>query len=91
VLLGIGWNFMFVGATALLTASHTPTERTKAQAANDVIVFGSVAMTSLASGAIHHLFGWAVLNYAVLPALALALVALAWLARRRAAGLPQPA
>jgi MFS family permease len=91
VLLGIGWNFMFVGATALLTASHTPAERTKAQAANDVIVFGSVAVTSLASGAIHHLFGWAVLNYAVLPALALALAALAWLARRRAAGLPQPA
>ena len=91
VLLGIGWNFMFVGATALLTASHTPAERTKAQAANDVIVFGSVTVTSVASGAIHHLFGWAVLNYAVLPALAIALAALVWLDRRRAADLPQPA
>jgi MFS family permease len=87
VLLGIGWNFMFVGATTLLTASHTPAERTKAQAANDVIVFGSVTLTSVASGAVHHLFGWAVLNLAVIPALVAALLALAWLARQRAAAL----
>lgn len=91
VLLGIGWNFMFVGATALLTASHTPAERIKAQAANDVIVFGSVTVTSVASGAIHYLFGWAVLNYAVLPALVAALLAVVWLGRQRAAPLPQPA
>lgn len=91
VLLGIGWNFMFVGATALLTASHTPEERTKAQAANDVIVFGSVTITSVASGAVHHVFGWAALNYAVLPALVVALGALVWLDRQRAGPVPQPA
>jgi predicted MFS family arabinose efflux permease len=91
VLLGVGWNFMFVGATALLTASHTPAERTKAQAANDVIVFGSVTITSLASGAMHHLFGWAVLNLAVIPALIVALLALAWLARQRPAAQLRPA
>lgn len=91
VLLGIGWNFMFVGATTLLTASHTPAERTKAQAANDVIVFGSVTVTSVASGAIHHLFGWAVLNLAVLPALLVALGALVWLGRQRAVQVAQPA
>ena len=91
VLLGIGWNFMFVGATALLTASHSPAERTKAQAANDMIVFGSVTITSVAAGAIHHLFGWVVLNLAVIPAVLVALLALAWLARQRAAVRSQPA
>lgn len=91
VLLGIGWNFMFVGATALLTASHAPAERTKAQAANDVIVFGSVTITSVASGAIHHLFGWAVLNLLVIPALIVALLSLVWLARQGPATQPQPA
>ena len=78
-------------ATTLLAASHAPAERTKAQAANDVIVFGSVTVTSVASGAIHHLFGWAVLNLAVLPALLVALGALVWLGRQRAVQVAQPA
>ena len=82
---------MCLSATALLTASHTPEERTKAQAANDVIVFGSVTLTSVASGAVHHFFGWAALNYAVLPALVLALGALFWLGRRPVGTLAQPA
>jgi sugar/nucleoside kinase (ribokinase family) len=49
VLLGIGWNFMFVGATALLSTAHRPEERVRAQAANDVLVFGTVACTAFAS------------------------------------------
>lgn len=78
VLLGVGWNFMFVGATNLLTESHRPEERMRAQAANDFIVFGTVTCTALASGAIHAGAGWVVLNLLVLPALAIALALMAW-------------
>jgi MFS family permease len=74
VLLGLGWNFMFTGATALLGESHTPAERVRAQAANDFIVFGTVACTALASGAVHAGYGWNVLNLALLPALVVAAV-----------------
>ncbi len=74
VLLGVGWNFMFVGATNLLGEAHTPEERVRAQTANDFIVFGTVACTALGSGAVHAGFGWAVLNLALLPALLVALV-----------------
>jgi MFS family permease len=74
VFLGIGWNFMFQGATNLLGEAHRPEERLRTQAANDFIVFGTVAFTALASGAVHAGFGWNVLNLALLPALAVALV-----------------
>jgi MFS family permease len=90
VLLGIGWNFMFVGATALLATAHRPEERVRAQAANDVLVFGTVACTAFASGAVHAQAGWEVLNLAVLPALALALgvlVVQGWRARAPREGL----
>ena len=91
VALGVGWNFMFVGGTALLTSSYRPEERAKAQAANDVIVFGSVAITSVLSGALHHWVGWAMLNVLVFPALAVALAGLVKLARIEAAPLPRAA
>jgi predicted MFS family arabinose efflux permease len=88
--LGLGWNFMFVGATNLLATAHSPAERVRAQAANDTIVFGTVACTAFASGAVHAQAGWAVLNLAVLPALVLALAMIAWQyargARQAAAG-----
>ena len=74
VLLGLGWNFMFTGATTLLAEAHRPEERVRAQAANDFIVFGTVACTALTSGAIHASAGWAVLNLLLLPALLAALV-----------------
>jgi MFS family permease len=74
VLLGVGWNFMFTGATNLVADSYRPEERLRAQAANDFIVFGTVSCTALASGAVHAGFGWSVLNLALLPALAIALV-----------------
>ncbi|OYW09621.1 MAG: MFS transporter [Rhodospirillales bacterium 12-71-4] len=73
VLLGLGWNFMFTGATTMLGESHAPEERVKAQTANDFIVFGTVACTALGSGAIHAGAGWVPLNLLVLPALAFAL------------------
>lgn len=83
VLLGIGWNFMFVGATALLSSSHAPEERVRAQAANDVLVFGTVAVTAFGSGAVHAWAGWAALNLLLVPALALALGVMAWQGMRR--------
>jgi MFS family permease len=69
---GVGWNFMFVGATTLLTTTYRPTERGKAQAFNDFIVFGTTTVASLMASVVLELNGWAVLNY---MALALVLVA----------------
>ncbi len=83
VLLGVGWNFMFVGAPTLLPTALAPSERVRAQALNDAVVFGSVTLTAAGAGVIHHVAGWAVLVVATLPAVAAALAALAWLARKR--------
>lgn len=74
VLLGVGWNFAFVGGTALLTQSYRPSEQTKVQALNEGIVFSLVALGSLGAGWLYDRFGWATLNLAVLPLLVLALV-----------------
>jgi MFS family permease len=86
-LLGLGWNFMFVGATTLLSTAHAPEERVKAQAANDLMVFGTVACTAFLSGAVHARAGWVALNLAILPAMAGVLGLLFW-QRLRA---PRPA
>ena len=77
-LLGIGWNFGFLGATAMVTDCHTPEERSKVQGANDFIVFGTVAIASFSSGALLNASGWSALNRIVLPATALILVPLVW-------------
>jgi predicted MFS family arabinose efflux permease len=66
-LLGVGWNFMFVGGTTLLATAYDPQERVRVQATNDFIVFGSVACTAFASGAIEATGGWAALNLVVVP------------------------
>jgi len=86
-LLGVGWNFMFVGGTTLLATAHAPHERVRVQATNDFIVFGTVACTAFASGAIEATGGWAALNLVVLPpaALATALVIWHWAWRARLA------
>ena len=83
VLLGIGWNFLFVGATTLLTEAYRVEEKAKVQAINDFIVLGTVTLTAFSSGPIHHHFGWQTLNTSVLPAIALVAVAIAWLRSRR--------
>lgn len=62
VLLGVGWNFGFIGATALVTDCYTPSERTKVQALNDFMVFGSVAIASFSSGRLLHGAGWQALK-----------------------------
>jgi len=67
LLLGISWNFLFVGATALLTETYHPSEQFKTQAVNDFVVFTVVAISSLSAGAINHMFGWKVINYSAIP------------------------
>jgi MFS family permease len=78
-LLGIGWNFLFIGATTLLTKAYLPEERFKTQALNDFIVFSMVATASLSAGMLQHNYGWRLVNYAALPAIAIILLSLAWL------------
>lgn len=70
VLVGIGWNLGFIGATSLVTQCYRPEERTKVQAANDFLVFGSVAIASLSSGKLLSVGGWAAVNWLVLPTVA---------------------
>ncbi|RUM24329.1 MFS transporter [Rhizobium vallis] len=84
VLLGIGWNFGFIGATAMVADCHTPAERGKVQGANDFLVFGTVACASFSSGSLLHSSGWETINWIVLPAVALVLVPLVWRAARPA-------
>ena len=90
VLLGVGWNFAFVGGTALLTSAYREGEQAKAQAINDFVVFGTVAAASLSSGWLYHQFGWQTLNLVALPFLAVALVATLGVSRR-APGVSVPA
>ena len=78
VMLGIGWNFLFVGATTALVATYRPAEKFRAQALNDFSVFGTSALASLLAGALLHSFGWSVVLLSTLPALALMLAAVAY-------------
>ncbi len=84
VLLGISWNFLFVGGTTLLTDTYTAEEKSRAQACNDFIVFSTVTLTALSAGALYHYYGWRVINLSVLPFLALVSLAIAWLWLQRA-------
>ncbi len=85
ILLGIGWNFGFIGGTTLLTSAHTPEERGRVQGMNDFAVFGMVTLASLSSGGLMNCSGgtaqdgWAAVNYAMVPLLTLAGGALIWL------------
>lgn len=82
VLLGVGWNFMFIGATTLLTTTHDAAEKAKVQGLNEFVIFGAVALASLASGAVQHELGWAFVNLVVAPLVAAALAAVLWLRLR---------
>jgi predicted MFS family arabinose efflux permease len=79
VLLGVGWNFLFVGATTLLTRTHTEAEKAKTQALNDFLIFSTVAMASLSAGALQESLGWQAVNLGVLPMVVVILGALLWL------------
>lgn len=88
VLLGVGWNFGFIGATTMLTGSVRPEERGRMQGLNDLIVFGGVSLASLSSGGLMNcsggsvVAGWQAVNIAMLPFLVLAGGALIWLTMR---------
>ncbi|NYT51219.1 MFS transporter [Parapusillimonas granuli] len=86
ILLGVGWNFGFIGATAMVTDTYTPAERAKVQALNDFLVFGTVAVASFGSGRLLNTSGWETINTLMLPLIAVVLVMLGWLTlhRRRA-------
>ncbi|MGB3616312.1 MAG: MFS transporter [Elainellaceae cyanobacterium] len=79
LLLGLGWNFMYVGSTTLLTETHTPTEKGKAQAAHDFLVFSFVALTTLLSGRVFYRFDWGMLNQLSWPLVLMALLGVLWL------------
>jgi MFS family permease len=88
ILLGIGWNFGFIGATAMLTANHSVAERGRMQGLNDLIVFGGVTLASLSSGGLMNCSGgtvqagWNAVNLAMVPFLVIAGGSLIWLAMR---------
>ena len=82
VLLGICWNFLFIGGTTLLTETYRQEERSKAQAINDFIVFSTAAAASLSAGFLQYNFGWKMVNLGVIPALLIVLISLIWLKTR---------
>lgn len=85
---GIGWNFLFIGATTLVTTCYRASERGKTQALNDFLVFGTTATSSFLAGYLHEHFGWAPLNWFSVALLVAATLALVWLKFQRE---PQPA
>jgi MFS family permease len=80
---GLGWNFLFVGATTLVTTTYRPSERGKAQALNDFLVFGTTTVCSLLAGILQDRLGWFPLNWLSLGLVAVAVVAVGWLRLRR--------
>jgi MFS family permease len=85
--LGVGWNFLFIGGTSLVTSSYRPEEKTTAQAAMDTAIFATMTVTSFSSGALVTTQGWTWLNLGSLLPMLLLGMALAWYVvnRRRAA------
>jgi len=79
-LLGLGWNFMYVGGTTLLTTTYRPEERAKVQATNEFLTFGVVALASFSSGGVFGLAGWSAISYTVMPLLLTAASATLWYA-----------
>ena len=82
-MIGLGWNFMYVGGSALLTECYTPAERAKTQAAHDFLVFSTMAISSMSSGILLNKSGWHAVNYGAAPFLLLATAATVWLMWRR--------
>ncbi|MBL1406753.1 MAG: MFS transporter [Rhizobiales bacterium] len=84
ILLGLGWNFGFIGATAMLTETYEPHEKSKVQGANDFMLFGTVAIASFLSGLTlnddpSQNFGWDFINWIIFPVVGAALLSLLWL------------
>ncbi len=88
VLLGIGWNFAYIGGTTLLTEAYRPSERAKAQGANEMTVFTVQAISAFSSGVLVNARGWQTLNYVSVPLIATAGTAIVWLMIQRR--IPRP-
>ena len=87
-LLGVGWNFLYIGGTTLLTTCHRPSERGKVQGLNDMLVFIGTGTSSLLSGALLYFVGWQTMVLATLPLPVIALAVLAWASRRSSTAPP---
>lgn len=79
ILLGLGWNFGFIGATTMVTDCYEPAEKSKVQAFNDFAIFATVAIASLTSGKLYTSIGWNAVNMALFPMVTIATLALIWL------------
>jgi MFS family permease len=79
VLLGVGWNFGFLGASALVLTCHTPAEAPRVQSINDFVVFGAMVIGSFASGGLLSIYGWSLVSSLILPPVLLAAVGVLWL------------
>lgn len=79
ILLGVGWNFLYIGGTTLLTSTYTPAEKGRAQATNDMTIFAVGLACSFSAGALLQFFGWQTLNILLLPWMTAAALALGWL------------
>ena len=75
---GIGWNFLFIGATSLVTTTYRPSERGKAQALNDFLVFGTTTTASFLAGFLQARLGWSALNWIAVVLVSLAILTVAW-------------
>jgi len=84
--LGIGWNFLFIGATTLLTETYAVSERAKTQAFNEAVIFTTVGVATFFSGTLLHQVGWRAVNLAALPAIVLVASAILWLMFRSVSG-----
>jgi MFS family permease len=85
VLLGIGWNFGFIGSTAIVASSYRPHEADKVQGFHDIILFGTVALSSFSSGKMFFAWGWSVMNLVIWPVTIVCLILILLLMRRTAA------
>jgi MFS family permease len=83
LVIGVGWNFMFIGATTLLTETYRPEERAKVQGFNDFLIFATVAISALSSGQLLNAFDWQTVNYGVSPLICLAVFCVLGLKARR--------
>jgi MFS family permease len=90
VLLGIGWNFLYVGGTALLTRTYRTCERFRAQAVNEFCVFGTSALASLLAGTIIQVYGWFTLIVVPFPLLAIILLGLYYVRKEPLVGMLRP-
>ncbi len=78
ILVGVGWNFGFIASTALLSTAYRPEEAARVQGLNEQVVFGCMALASIASGLLLESIGWQAINVLVIPVATAAILALGW-------------